>query len=144
MIKEFQGEYRWLSNFAPCKIFYEGLVYGSVENAYQATKTLDETERLRLSTMTSGEAKRYSRTLTVRSDWDDIKLNVMRDLSCIKYSKEPYLSKLVGTGDSHIQEGNRWGDKFWGVCLKTGEGQNNLGLLLMDIRDKINKIQGKS
>ena len=144
MIREFQGDYRWLSNFAPCKIFYEGLVYGSVENAYQAAKTLDETERLRLSLMTSGEAKRYSRTLTVRSDWDDIKLIIMRDLSCIKYSKEPYLSKLVSTGDSYIQEGNRWGDKFWGVCLKTGEGENNLGLLLMDIRDKINKIQRNS
>ena len=144
MIREFQGDYRWLSNFAPCKIYYEGLVYGSVENAYQAAKTKDEAERLKISTMTSGEAKRYSRTLTVRSDWDDIKLNVMRDLSCIKYSKEPYLSKLVSTGDLYIQEGNRWGDKFWGVCLKTGEGQNNLGLLLMDIRDKINKIQRNS
>ena len=40
-IKGFFGEYRWLSNFEPCKVFYEGFEYSSSENAYQAAKSLD-------------------------------------------------------------------------------------------------------
>lgn len=141
MIKEFQGEFRWLSNFAPCKVFYEGLVYGSVENAYQAAKTNNQKDKLKMSTLSSGEAKRFGRKIVVRDDWEDDKLRVMEELLCIKFSQEPYISKLLGTGSCKIQEGNRWGDKFWGVCLKTGEGKNNLGLLIMNIRDRIKKIQ---
>ena len=44
VINEFQGKYRFLSNFYPCDIVYEGIQYPSTEHAYQAAKTLD-TER---------------------------------------------------------------------------------------------------
>ena len=37
-IKGFQGEYRFLSNFYPCQIEFEGLTYFSSEAAYQAQK----------------------------------------------------------------------------------------------------------
>jgi predicted NAD-dependent protein-ADP-ribosyltransferase YbiA (DUF1768 family) len=42
MIREFQDENRWLSNFAPVKIEWEGRVYYSVEAVYQATKSNNE------------------------------------------------------------------------------------------------------
>lgn len=35
-----------------------------------------------------------------------------------------------------MKKGNYWGDKFWGVCLKTGEGQNYLGRIIKLIREK--------
>lgn len=38
MIKEFQGEYRWLSNFWPARVVLDGVEYPTVENAYQASK----------------------------------------------------------------------------------------------------------
>lgn len=41
MINHFSGKYRVLSNFYPSKIVYEGRVYPTVENAYQAAKTMD-------------------------------------------------------------------------------------------------------
>jgi len=35
------------------------------------------------------------------------------------------ITKLLSTGNCEIQEGNYWGDTFWGVCK--GKGENNLG-----------------
>ncbi|CAM0109837.1 hypothetical protein VPH166E361_0119 [Vibrio phage 166E36-1] len=46
-------------------------------------------------------------------------------------------SKLLDTSDVELVEGNWWGDKYWGVCLKTGEGENNLGKLLMKVREDL-------
>jgi len=40
-ITSFQGEYRFLSNFWPCHIVRDGLVYPSLEHAYAASKTDD-------------------------------------------------------------------------------------------------------
>ena len=42
--------------------------------------------------------------------------------------------KLIATEDKYLEETNWWGDTFWGKNLK-GEGDNNLGKLLMTIRD---------
>jgi len=39
MIKEFQGEHRWLSNFTPVNILYKGYIYSSVEHAYVSAKS---------------------------------------------------------------------------------------------------------
>ena len=41
MIKEFQGEYRFLSNFAKVDITIDGLTYRSVEHAYISQKSDD-------------------------------------------------------------------------------------------------------
>ena len=50
----FRGVYGFLSNFYNCCIEYEGKVYSSVENAFQASKTLsgDEREEVRVLIMT--------------------------------------------------------------------------------------------
>ena len=56
-----------------------------------------------------------------------------------KFNQEPYRTKLLETGTLHIQEGNRWNDKFWGVCLKTNKGENHLGKLIMDVRSALAK-----
>ena len=37
-IAGFVGEYRWLSNYFPCPVGYEGRTYGSSEAAYHASK----------------------------------------------------------------------------------------------------------
>lgn len=138
MIKEFQGEYRWLSNFWPCAISYEGDIYPSVEHFYVAMKTLDTFDRNTIrNTSSAGQVKRLGRTLEIRSDWEDIKLKVMTYAIAKKFSDDnPELKdRLINTGDIHLQEGNMWGDKFWGVCLKTNKGENNLGKILMARRE---------
>ena len=40
-ILQFQGEYRWLSNFAPVKIKLDGYTFASVEAAYMSAKCSD-------------------------------------------------------------------------------------------------------
>lgn len=135
-IEQFQGEYRWLSNFWPVRVTLDGYSYPSVEHAYQASKTLDRSERLLISTAPSaGTAKRLGKRLKLRRDWDDVKVDVMYELLCQKFSRTELRRLLLATGDQQIIEGNSWGDTFWGVCR--GEGQNHLGKLIMQIRDEL-------
>jgi hypothetical protein len=41
-----------------------------------------------------------------------------------------------------LVEGNRWGDQFWGVDLRTGLGENHLGKILMKVRDELRSNRG--
>ncbi|MBQ6221203.1 MAG: hypothetical protein IJJ44_01130 [Solobacterium sp.] len=34
-------------------------------------------------------------------------------------------------------EGNTWNDRCWGVDIRTGTGQNHLGIILMKIRSEL-------
>jgi N-glycosidase YbiA len=135
-ITEFRGCYRFLSNFWLCGIELDGVVYPSVEHAYQAAKTLNAEERATiLDCKRPGEAKYKGRHVTMRKDWDKIKIGVMRDLLRKKF-RIPYLrQKLADTGRAELIEGNYWGDVFWGVC--NGVGENHLGKLLMEVRKEI-------
>ena len=138
MIREFQGNHRWLSNFTLVEVTLDGIKYPSTENAYQAAKTLNAEQRKQFETITSGQAKRAGRRVDVRADWDDVKLAVMEDLTRQKYTQEPFRSKLLATGSRVIQEGNAWGDTFWGICK--GVGKNHLGKLIMKVRSELQEI----
>ncbi len=60
----------------------------------------------------------------------------MTDLVSQKFANSPALKEmLLATGDAELEEGNHWGDCFWGVCA--GIGQNHLGKILMRLRDKL-------
>ena len=77
MINKFRGVNRFLSNFYETSVEWEGLIYPSSEAAFQAAKTLDQEDRKRFQTMTPVEAKREGYRITLRDDWEDIKLHVM-------------------------------------------------------------------
>lgn len=135
-IDMFTGPYAFLSNFHPATIHYEGIVYPSVEHAYQAAKTASPFLRQSIARCsTPGEAKRLGRRLTLRADWEDVKVAVMLQLLEEKF-KDPVLKDaLCRTYPAPITEGNWWGDTFWGVC--SGEGSNVLGKLLMYLRHRL-------
>jgi len=137
-IKEFKDEHRFLSNFYPAQVVFEGNIYKTVEHAYQAAKTIDSVQRKDIGlAKTPGVAKFLGRCVTMREDWLEIKVDVMRKLLAQKF-KQPRLRRLlINTFPYHIQEGNYWNDTFWGVCLKTHQGRNMLGKLLVEIRDNI-------
>jgi ribA/ribD-fused uncharacterized protein len=136
MIDSFTGKYRFLSNFAPSKVDYFGDEYPTVEHAYQAAKTSDpqEREKVRLC-KTPGEAKRMGRTITLRKDWEERKIEIMYMLCNHKFSDPLFAAALLETGTEELVEGNNWGDKFWGKV--NGEGENWLGKILMQIREEI-------
>src|SRR6476620_11263121 len=75
-IAEFQGDYRFLSNFWPAVIEFEGLTYPTVEHAYQSAKTLDLDERKRIAALpTPADAKAAGRALKLRDDWERAKFD---------------------------------------------------------------------
>lgn len=138
-IVEFSGIYRFLSNFHPCIIPFEGFVYPSVEHGFQAAKTLDHKVRKKIrGAKTPGEAKRLGKDrelVVLRDNWEHIKVDTMSLLLKRKFSIPELRLLLLCTGDRELVEGNWWGDTFWGVCK--GKGYNNLGNLLMQHRSAI-------
>lgn len=134
-ITSFHGENRWLSNFWPVKVSFDGITYNSVEHAYQAAKTDNPTLRAIYMNCTAAAAKRTGRTFLIREDWEQMKLGVMENLLRQKFTHSPLREKLLATGNCKIVEGNTWGDVFWGVCK--GKGENNLGKLIMKIRGEL-------
>ena len=145
MIREFKGEYRWLSNFVLVDIDFEERTYPSVEHAYMSAKSgsflWKELCANRL--MTPNGIKKESRRITPGKDWPSKKTEVMRRCLEQKFAQEPFRTLLLETGTCHIQKGNRFGDKFWGVDLRTDQGENNLGKLIMEIRQTLKTDQTK-
>lgn len=141
-INKFSGKYRFLSNFYPAEVHYEGDYYPTVEHAFQAAKTLDLRERRRIAGCGSpGDAKKLGRRVSLREDWDDIKIRIMKKLLSRKFTDPELRKKLLSTKDADLIEGNTWGDVFWGQC--GGKGRNELGKLLMYIRARQWKIDGR-
>ena len=136
MIREFQGENRWLSNFWPAKVVWEGVHYFSVENAYVAAKSSSIEEQRRIAAMSPGQAQRYGRSIEP-ADWESRKVAIMKELLRIKFANPELRRQLLATGTQELQEGNLWGDVFWGVDLRTGKGLNTFGKLLMEVRQEI-------
>jgi N-glycosidase YbiA len=139
-IDSFRGQYRFLSNFSPAEIYFDDVLYSTVEHAYQAAKTLDLREREQVQRAPSaGDAKRLGRKVTKRDDWEQVKVKLMRMLLRKKFEHPVLADMLLETGDAELIEGNTWGDTFWGQC--GGRGENWLGRLLMQVRDELKARQ---
>lgn len=139
MITAFSGEHRWLSNFWPAQVEWEGLTYATVEHAYQAAKFPADSgirEAIR-DCSTPGKAKRLAHSFADRMspDYQERKLAVMEALLRAKFALPGLRDQLLSTGDQELVEGNTWNDTFWGVCR--GKGTNHLGRLLMQIRKEL-------
>jgi ribA/ribD-fused uncharacterized protein len=135
-ICRFEGPYRFLSNFWPVLVEDATYVYPTVEHAYQAAKTTSDAHRVLIrDAPTPGVAKRLARSLSLRPDWKDIRLDVMYDLVQQKFEWPDLRQQLLDTGNAWLIEGNTWNDTFWGVCH--GVGDNHLGLILMRVRREI-------
>ena len=136
-IAEFQGEYRWLSNFARLEhpILLAGIKFNTAEHLYQALKSTNIVDFTSIASVnTPGKSKRLGKDIAIRTDWDDVKLIFMEFVLRLKFQDKKLQQKLLDTGDAILEEGNRWGDTFYGISLITGKGQNWLGKLLMKLR----------
>ena len=136
-IKGFFGDYRYLSNFEVCDVYFDGHLYGSTEAAYMAGKTLDPEIRAQFQKSTGIEpkdARKLGRSISLRPDWDDVRYDHMAAVVFDKFQRNKELrSKLLSTGDKYIEETNHWKDVYWGVC--DGIGESNLGKILMATRE---------
>lgn len=136
MINSFREEYAFLSNFFEAPVVYNGLHYQNNEAAFQSAKTLDLEKRIKFAKMNPSQAKAEGRRLWLRSDWENVKLQVMYEICYSKFTLNPDLGeKLLATGNEYLEEGNTWGDTFWGTV--DGHGQNWLGKILMRVREEL-------
>ena len=137
-IKTFRGQYDFLSNFYEAPVTWEGLTYTNSEAAFQAAKVLTDEERLPFTTLSPAKAKRMGRQVSLRADWEAVKTRVMEEVVRAKFTQNPDLAaRLLATGDAQLIEGTTWGDKCWGVDLRTGQGENRLGRILMQVRAEL-------
>ena len=139
-INSFRGPHFYLSNFYEVPVAYDGLTYQNSEAAFQAQKCINPKDRAQFAALSPTEAKKLGRSTSLRSDWEQIKIQVMKDIVEAKFTQNPELAKkLLETEDAYLEEGNDWGDRIWGTV--DGIGANNLGRILMDVRDQLKEKQ---
>jgi len=139
-ITSFRGDYAFLSNFYYSPIPYRHFRCECVESAYQAEKCENYEDLVIIATLDGKGAKGAIRACKIRDDWEDEKLDVMRELCRRKFVYNSGLrSKLLATGNALTQEENSWGDTFWGTV--NGIGQNHLGKILMELRNEFREVK---
>lgn len=130
-IRGFSGPYHFLSNFY---IEPDGTC---VEVEFQRAKCATFADRALIpDSMAPGRAKQIGQLVTIREDWEDVKVNIMLFYVTKKFRDHEDLRILLQlTGTAHLEETNHWGDTFWGVCK--GQGLNILGDILMQVRSEL-------
>jgi hypothetical protein len=136
-ILSFDGEHQYLSNFYFAEFVWDGIIWPTSEHAFQAAKVINREERIALSHITNpGSVKAAGKLVPLREDWQEVKIQTMHDVVYEKFKQNLHIQKLLlNTGNSYLEEGNTWNDTTWGVC--DGVGANNLGIILMQVRDEI-------
>lgn len=137
-IDSFRGDYAFLSNFYNAPVTYNGVIYNNNEAAFQAQKCVNECIKSAFVNLSASEAKHFGHKVTLRNDWEQVKVSIMQEIVKAKFDQNPELAdKLLQTGDVKLEEGNNWGDRTWGTV--NGVGRNLLGNILMEVRDNLKK-----
>ena len=87
VISSFTGKYAFLSNFYPAPVTYMGQTYANNEAAFQAQKTCCAKEQQQFSIFrlhNPAEAKKRGKNLTLRPDWDKVKISLMYEICMCK------------------------------------------------------------
>lgn len=144
-----ESEYYFLSNFYPCEVKISGFTFTSAECAYQAMLLkeckIDDSLIRPFETFTPLSARESVRTLLFEHEVvipDTVKVKVMRNVLSCKFSQNPELKeKLYATEGKHLVAFNDRDEVFFGMvynpAASTISGQNYLGILLEELRDKI-------
>ena len=129
----------YMSNFYPARMYIYKRWWTWAEAPYQVRKTFQaEGWELIHNAKTARESRELGQKLTMRPDWDQIKREVMKEVCLAKFLQHPDLRKqLMATGTEELIEDTKsTNDMYWG-CGTNDDGQNNLGKILMEIRDEL-------
>jgi N-glycosidase YbiA len=138
---DLEQPYGCFSNFSRHGFVMDKLWWNTSEHYFQAQKFVGTPylEQIR-SVNTPKDAANLGRkrTLPPRSDWEQVKDEIMLRAVLCKFQIHLDIQEiLLGTGNESIVE-NAPGDYYWG-CGKDGTGKNQLGLTLMQVRDILRK-----
>ncbi|CAF4219930.1 unnamed protein product, partial [Adineta steineri] len=128
-------------NFYPAPIQLDGYTWPTVEHYFQAQKFVSNEMHFKniLGLATPREAFDYVRTYKSlrRSDWENVKDDIMFKACLAKFQQHPKLKELLlSTGDRTLIEHTK-NDSYWGDG-GDGTGRNQLGITLMKVRDYLN------
>ena len=90
-----------------------------------------------ISRLGPAESKAFTKKMKdkITPGFSNLRIGMMRGVLICKFEQnKDLMKKLLDTGTEDLVEGNNWRDTFWGQC-PVGFGKNNLGKLLMEIRD---------
>ncbi len=133
------GDYGCFSNFARYPLELKDKIWPTSEHYFQAQKFVgteyEEAVRLAESPRIAAQMGR-DRNRPLRSDWEMVKVDVMREAVMAKFTQHLELREmLIGTGFSvlieHTENDGYWGDGG------SGKGKNMLGRILMEIREEL-------
>ena len=133
-------EYYVFDNFSSFQIEYKGKKYPTSEHAYQSMKFINSdpelAEKIRNAKSAHEAFKMAEANKDKRQeDWDDIKLDVMKEILLCKLEQHEYVQKkLLQSGNREIVE-DSWRDPYWGWG-ENRDGENHLGKLWMEIREE--------
>lgn len=133
-IKTFEDSYKQFSNFYIRDVIYKNILYKTREHAFQCQKATNQKDfEYVYHSKDPYRAKQRANHIKCEPNWKNIRVKIMHEI-VLSYFQQHKDAKnlLLSTGTEEIQEGNTWGDKFWGVV--DGEGENWLGQILMDVR----------
>ncbi|HTW94655.1 MAG TPA: NADAR family protein [Tepidisphaeraceae bacterium] len=127
------------SNFAAFPIRLKGKVWRTSEHYFQAQKFAGtpHEEAVRLADSPAAAAKMgRDRRRPLRSDWENVKDDIMRAAVAAKFEQHAELRELLlSTGDAEIVEHTK-NDDYW-RDRGDGTGLNMLGKILVEIRQKL-------
>lgn len=122
-IVQFKDEYAFLDNCFPADISYEGLIYPSAESAFQASRLIDNKERMPFTTYKQDKVKQKGYYIEPYDGWEAKRLEIMEKILREKFRQHLDLyEKLLQTRGYKLIAGNKKKEKYWGVNLITWEG----------------------
>lgn len=137
--------YGCFSNFSLYGIQLKGQFWPTTEHYYQAQKFVGtENEALSFviqAVKAPGEAASIGREPghRIRSDWAQVRNQIMREAVLTKFLTHLDIQAvLLSTIQQYIVE-NSPSDAYWG-CGLNRKGQNQLGRILMSVRQEIREI----
>ena len=135
------GEFGAFSNFSRHPIVLGKKKYKTTEHYYQAQKFV-KTDTLYALKVAKAKQPRQAarmgrnRSKKLRSDWESVKVGVMRKALRAKAEQHDSIKELLlSTGDRKIIEDSP-NDGYWG-CGADGKGRNMLGRLWMEVRQEL-------
>ena len=140
----FKNEYSFLNNFYQRKIYYKGILFPTIEHAFQASKYENIDEMKKISIIQNAlDAKKEGLLITPTDYWIKNKNNIMFDLLNVKFNlyNRDLREKLIQTSGKNIINGNFYHDNYWGNCYCNKCSQINklniIGKMLTLIRENI-------
>lgn len=142
----YEQDHYYLSNFSSFALIWKGHRFDTLEVAYHWEKfagVVNSVADAIHASSSSHEAFKIAEmnAFRRRTDWDYVKVDVMRLLLRVKVAQHPYVfRKLLETGNRELVE-NSWRDSYWGWGPNR-DGQNMLGKLWMELRRELLEEKG--